>query len=368
MPAHTLPIEGEFYTFRPCPMPGSWSAEVDSPEGKSYFVSEKNGHWSCTCPGWRYSKDQPKMCKHLREVKRWRLEHPEDRMSQNTPAEPGRTAVVPANGNTLPPASPAPAPITLSRPVSETPARLASPPGPCLNLAMALAKAQKQVRRVDHDATVNFGQTSYDYTSSEAVIEAAKDPLSEAGLALLPLEETLNGHEKEGANRFELECKFLLLHSSGESLPLVRHWPVCPDRGRALDKATAAASTLCLAYLLRDLLLMPRVAPEDEVPARNDTPQQQERPHKQAKKEPPPATGAELKKWLKNFDAKMGNRGLWEAGDLYDHVLAEGVSVGSPRDMAQWDPSVIPPAIDEAKKYLAAAKERQAKEKAAAAK
>ncbi len=171
--------------------------------------------------------------------------------------------------------------------LSQQPARpltpLPAPPRDFLSLiisrpklAAALAKAQQKVRKVAHDGAVDYpgrgGRVSYAYTTSEAIIEAAKDPLSEAELALLPLEETLNGHEKEGLNRFELECKFLLLHSSGESLPLVRHWPVCPDQGRPLDKATAAASTLALSYLLRDLLLMPRVASGDDVSGREDEP------------------------------------------------------------------------------------------------
>ncbi len=166
--------------------------------------------------------------------------------------------------------------------VNSLPAIFSRPLG---KLAGALAKAQKMVRAVAHDATNSFHR--YDYTSSEAVIEAAKDPLSDNELAVIPLEETLDGPriettvkggKEESEARYELQCKFLLVHSSGESMLILRHWPVCPDKGRPLDKATAASSTIALSYMLRDLLLMPRVAKEDEIAAREERPAKQAAP------------------------------------------------------------------------------------------
>jgi hypothetical protein len=66
--------------------------------------------------------------------------------------------------------------------------------------------------------------------------------------------------------------QFLLLHTSGEERVLSTSWPVVPDKGRPLDKATASAATTSLAYLLRDLLLAPRVDPSDDLAGREDRP------------------------------------------------------------------------------------------------
>ena len=135
-------------------------------------------------------------------------------------------------------------------------------------LAGALVKAQTQCRAVEKDARNTFHK--YAYASAEAIIEEAKGPLNACGLALMPVGLHVNGHEKDGENRYELEREFLLLHESGQSLAIKCHWPICPDKGRPLDKATASADTTSLAYTLRDLLLMPRVDPADDMNTRND--------------------------------------------------------------------------------------------------
>ncbi len=42
-------------------------------------------------------------------------------------------------------------------------------------------------------------------------------------------------------------------------------WPIVPERGRPLDKAIASAKTSSLGYLLRDLMVAPRVLPGDDM-------------------------------------------------------------------------------------------------------
>lgn len=151
------------------------------------------------------------------------------------------------------------------------PSTLSTPPPPGRpELAKALATAQQKCRAVEKDAYNTFHR--YHYASAEAIIAQAKDALAESGLALLPVEQTLSGFAREGEGRFELVRRFCLLHSSGEWMPISCAWPVCPEKGRPLDKATAIAATLSLSYLLRDLLLMPRVDPEDDAAARPDRP------------------------------------------------------------------------------------------------
>ena len=46
--------------------------------------------------------------------------------------------------------------------------------------------------------------------------------------------------------------------------------PIIPDKGRPMDKAVATARTYALGYMLRDLLLLPRVEPSADVDARDD--------------------------------------------------------------------------------------------------
>ena len=138
-----------------------------------------------------------------------------------------------------------------------------------VNLACALIEAQAKCRAVEKDRTNTFHR--YKYTSAEAIIEEGKNTLSACGLALMPVGWHVNGHEKDGEDRFELEREFLLLHKSGESIPMKCHWPICPEKGRPLDKATAIADTVSLAYTIRDLLLMPRVDEADDMNNRDDT-------------------------------------------------------------------------------------------------
>lgn len=219
-------------------------------------------------------------------------------------------------------------------------------------LAGALAKAQRAVRRVAHDAQMNAGSIKYPYTSSEAVIEAAKDPLADNGLCLLPLEETLDGHEESGQHRYELVCKFLLIHESGETFPLLRHWPVCVGPGRPLDKATAAASTLCLSYLLRDLLLMPRVDQADEIAGRDDRPATQERPKKKAARDDAPKDASELLARLKKKESDLVAAGRCRPGELTAHVSAAGVAAGLPAEIASWDAQGVARAAGLVREFL----------------
>ena len=208
-----------------------------------------------------------------------------------------------------------------------------------LELAKALAKAQRACKAAPHDRRNEFHK--YDYTSSEAIIGAAKDALSAAGLALIPVEQTLNGYDKEGENRFELCRKFLLVYPNGDTYPIVVNWPVVPDRGRPLDKAVASAATTSLAYLLRDLLLMPRVDPADDLtgraeppaPAPKPAPAPRKPPAKKATDKPtPPKTTEEMIDRLKAKDDWLSKQGKIEPGQLIAYVRE---AVADPKAMGK---------------------------------
>jgi hypothetical protein len=163
-------------------------------------------------------------------------------------------------------------------------------PAPISQLSQALVAAQQSCPDIEKDAYNAFHR--YHYASAEAIIAAAKKALAAAGLALLSVEQTLNGFEKEGENRYELHRRFALLHSSGECVGITSVWPVTPEKGRPLDKACAIAATLSLSYTLRDLLLLARVDAEDDLAARQDRPQPAATPQQAVTPKPPPQGGA----------------------------------------------------------------------------
>lgn len=206
---------------------------------------------------------------------------------------------------------------------------------PIANLAAALAAAQKKCQAVVQDKKNTFH--GYRYASAEAIITEAREALSDTGLSLLPLRQSIDGG---GTDRYELQRTFLLLHTSGERMPLYVAWPVVPEKGRPLDKAAAIADTLSLSYLLRDLLLMPRIDEKDDANARDDRqaePAQPrepepapEQPTKPAAKRPSEAdlvmkrdrllvqlgvdmaTEAGRQKWTNSLTAKFNGKEAWE--------------------------------------------------------
>lgn len=179
-------------------------------------------------------------------------------------------------------------------------------------LAAALSKAQARCKAVAHDAKNDFHK--YRYTSAEAVIAEGKEALAAEGLALLPTGQSVRVEGDAAAQRFELVRRFALLHASGEERPIEWAWPVVPDRGRPLDKAVAGAATTSLAYLLRDLLLMPRVDEADDLAGREEREQPAPRP------QPPVKPRPGLRAWFQQCeDALVAKRAI-KPGDLWKHV------------------------------------------------
>lgn len=142
-----------------------------------------------------------------------------------------------------------------------------TPPKPAAlgALAKALAGAQKRCRPADKDSRNRHH--GYDYASAEEIVTTARAALDDSGLALAPTGMSVHS---EGP-RPELRCTWLLMHESGESLPMESAWPIVEEKGRPLDKATAIAATASLSYLLRSLLLMPRIKSDDDMDRRDDT-------------------------------------------------------------------------------------------------
>lgn len=134
------------------------------------------------------------------------------------------------------------------------------------SLREALLLAQQLLPGVLKDSRNDFHK--YKYVSSESMIRDARAALHEAGLVLLPS----ISHLKASDDTVDLGVPAIahmvweLVHpASMQAMELSTHWPVVPEKGRPLDKALASARTTGLGYLLRDLLLAPRVDKEDDM-------------------------------------------------------------------------------------------------------
>jgi hypothetical protein len=133
-------------------------------------------------------------------------------------------------------------------------AKKAAPAG----LAAALLTAQQAIGAVGKDAHNAFGK--YDYVSAEAMIKASRVALHSAGVLFYA-----SGVEVIGEGR-AVQVTYRLSHpATAEELEMSRAWPICPGKGKPEDKALAGALTACLSYTLRDLLLIARVDPSEEM-------------------------------------------------------------------------------------------------------
>ena len=154
-------------------------------------------------------------------------------------------------------------------------------PGAKPLLPAALVKAQREVQVALKASKNDFHK--YRYASAEEVLTVARDALNDNGLSLSPLSENIvpmPAGVTDGAAPCLLHARYILEHEDGESRIIETHVPIVPEKGRPLDKALFGARTESLGYVLRDLLLIPRVdAPDVSGRAdRGERPQRQEQP------------------------------------------------------------------------------------------
>ena len=123
-------------------------------------------------------------------------------------------------------------------------------------LATALAAAQASADRIDKDSRNDFAR--FDYTSAESMM-AMWTVIGEAhGLSLYPAALNIEGGV--------LRTCWILEHAESEGTREIRmDWPIVEAKGKPMDKAVASARTSSLGYLIRDLLIAPRVHPTDDM-------------------------------------------------------------------------------------------------------
>lgn len=139
-------------------------------------------------------------------------------------------------------------------------------------LAAALVEAQRAAHAVSKESRNSF--QGYRYASAEAVITEARAALNAAGLSLSVSSATIRAGV--AASRLSGDTPpvavvvYRLEHESGEHRLVETETPIIEEKGRPLDKAMATARTYSLSYLLRDLLLLPRVEEGTDVDQRDD--------------------------------------------------------------------------------------------------
>ena len=123
----------------------------------------------------------------------------------------------------------------------------------------------------------------YSYTSAESMFNVWTKLASKHGLVLTPLH---CGRVEAIHDKLELNMMWVLRHvGSSEQIEIEGQWPIVEGKGRPFDKAVASARTAGLNYMIRDLLVVPRVDPTDDMdhPKWNDIQEPAE-----SKKSPPP--------------------------------------------------------------------------------
>lgn len=202
-------------------------------------------------------------------------------------------------------------------------------------LAAALVAAQAAARAVAKDATNTFHR--YRYASAESIIEEARSALSGAGLSVSVSKAEILRLGEGTDVYYYLEAVYLLEHASGESRPVHTTVPIVPEKGRPLDKALAAARTYSLGYLLRDLLLLPRVEEGADVDQRDDRPRPErpERPGPVQAPTPPPSDNA-ARAFSEQIAAAPDERELAAIGREISRVRASMLEADVRRLQSEW--------------------------------
>jgi hypothetical protein len=137
-------------------------------------------------------------------------------------------------------------------------------------IAGALLKAQRSIRGIHKSGRNKFH--GYDYTTAEDMIAACRRALHANDLTAERVGCTIVAVASDcvvavkGApdligkqTVWMLRSAMLLCHApSGEARSGSFDYPICPERGRPLDKAASASMSTSLSYYLRDLLQVPR--------------------------------------------------------------------------------------------------------------
>lgn len=132
-------------------------------------------------------------------------------------------------------------------------------------IAMAIIEVMKLVKGIDKSMVVGNGQNSYNGVPDQQVKKIIGDAMEKNGLTMLPIEvdaktevsrweENYSGNTKQKQSVFtEVKTKYLLLHTSGESIVLSGYGHGVDSQ----DKGAGKATTYALKYALLYTFLVP---------------------------------------------------------------------------------------------------------------
>lgn len=190
------------------------------------------------------------------------------------------------------------------------------------NLSKAIIKVQQTVRNLEKNATVGSGRNSYDGTKMFDVMTAFNEAMSDNGLSILTIdidddirverwnESTQYGEKSKQSIFCAVKVKYLLLHTSGESVELSGYGHGVDPQ----DKASGKALTYSLKNLLINTFLTPVGKVEDTDATHSDeidVPKTQPEPKKTnaSQKLPtlPPGKYKDVAKFIESGENKNGD-------------------------------------------------------------
>lgn len=132
-------------------------------------------------------------------------------------------------------------------------------------IAKAILKVMEEVKGIDKSMTIGNGASSYKGVPDQEVKKIIGEAMQRNGLCILPTavesstkidrweEETQYGKKSKQSVFSEVKTKYLLLHSSGESIELAGYGHGVDSQ----DKGAGKATTYALKYTLLYMFLVP---------------------------------------------------------------------------------------------------------------
>lgn len=180
-------------------------------------------------------------------------------------------------------------------------------------LAKAIIAVMKAVKGIDKSMVIGSGQSSYKGVPDQEVKKIIGEAMEKNGLCILPIgieaktsvdrwEETNQYGTKMKQSVFtEATCKYLLLHTSGESQELMGYGQGVDSQ----DKSAGKSTTYALKYALLYTFLVPTGKIDDADTTHSD---EIATPQVKTQTSPPPTnTGQEVSEELKTIGEAVGN-------------------------------------------------------------
>jgi hypothetical protein len=127
-------------------------------------------------------------------------------------------------------------------------------------ISKAIIKVMAEVKGMEKNSKVGTGASAYDGTKDQDVKEIFNDALQRNGLCIMPIdikettqidrwEQMYNGTPQQKQSVFtKVTVKYLLLHTSGESIELMGYGHGVDPQDKGAGKATTYALKNCLLY------------------------------------------------------------------------------------------------------------------------